>query len=81
MPIYEYQCGKCGKQFEIVTMSMSEKANAVCPKCNSKKVSKMMSRFGYGKNSSSGSESASTYEGPDCSCGSCHSSSCSTCGH
>jgi len=82
MPIYEYQCGKCKKQFEVVTMSMSEKANAVCPKCKSKKISKMMSKFGRGKyallgSGSSGRASAAGGSG----CSSCSSSNCSSCGH
>ena len=82
MPIYEYQCGKCKKQFEVVTMSMSEKANAVCPKCKSKKISRMMSKFGRGKyaslsSGSSGSTGASSSPG----CSSCSSSNCSSCGH
>ncbi len=37
MPIYEFECDKCKKQFEVVTLSLSEKPNAVCPKCKSKK--------------------------------------------
>ena len=82
MPIYEYHCDKCGKQFEVVTMSMSEKANAVCPKCKSKKTSKMMSKFGRGKyasldSGSSGSTGAASSSG----CASCSSSNCSSCGH
>ena len=58
MPIYEYQCQKCKKQFEVVTMSMSEKPNAVCPKCKSKKISKVMSKFGRGKYASLSSGSS-----------------------
>ncbi|MGV8058187.1 MAG: zinc ribbon domain-containing protein [Smithellaceae bacterium] len=79
MPIYEYRCDKCKKQFEVVTMSMSEKSDAVCPKCKSKKVSKMMSSFGYGKHSSSSSDSYSNSSSSGCS--SCSSSNCSSCGH
>jgi len=37
MPIYEFECDKCKKQFEVVTLSLSEKPKAVCPKCKSKK--------------------------------------------
>ena len=82
MPIYEYKCDKCKKKFEVVTVSMNEKANAVCPKCKSKKTSKMMSNFGRGKYSSlgsGGSGGASSSSGSGC--GSCSSSNCSSCGH
>lgn len=59
-------------------MSMGEKVNTACPKCKSKKVSKMMSNFAYGKNSSS---SAGSYESSGGGCSSCSSGSCSSCGH
>lgn len=32
MPIYEYQCGKCGKHFEVM-QKISEPPIAPCPKC------------------------------------------------
>ncbi|MEI6609125.1 MAG: zinc ribbon domain-containing protein [Deltaproteobacteria bacterium] len=82
MPIYEYKCDKCKRKFEVVTMSMNEKANAVCPKCKSKNISKMMSSFGRGKygSTSSGGNSGSSGSGSS-SCGSCSSSNCSSCGH
>jgi putative FmdB family regulatory protein len=32
MPIYEYKCRKCGKQFEV-SQKMSEKALTRCPTC------------------------------------------------
>jgi putative FmdB family regulatory protein len=82
MPIYEYKCNKCGKQFEVVTMSMNEKADAVCPKCKSKKTNRMMSNFGRGKYSSSRSGGSGSVNVPSSSgCSSCSSSNCSSCGH
>ncbi|PKN17278.1 MAG: FmdB family transcriptional regulator [Deltaproteobacteria bacterium HGW-Deltaproteobacteria-6] len=82
MPIYEYQCDKCKKQFEVVTLSLSEKPKAVCPKCKSKKTSKIISRVGkgkYGALRSGGSVSSSAPSSSGCS--SCSSSNCSSCGH
>ncbi|MCX6899444.1 MAG: hypothetical protein NT105_12170 [Verrucomicrobia bacterium] len=32
MPTYEYECGKCGHQFELF-QSMKEPAKKTCPKC------------------------------------------------
>ena len=33
MPIYEYECGKCGKRSSILTLRVSEKVNEVCRHC------------------------------------------------
>jgi len=46
MPIYEYQCGKCQKDFEHLAKSMSQSDAAVpCPTCGSKKTSRKFSVF------------------------------------
>jgi putative FmdB family regulatory protein len=41
MPVYEYECKKCGHQFSVV-LSMEahehDKDKVRCPKCNSKEV-------------------------------------------
>jgi putative FmdB family regulatory protein len=82
MPIYEFECDKCKKQFEILTMSMSEEPNAVCPKCKSKKTHKLIARVGRGKYASlgkGGSDSAGASSSSGCA--SCSSTSCSSCGH
>lgn len=49
MPIFEYRCGKCEKDFEKLVLSSQTKP-PVCPECGSKKVTQQLSRF-----SSSGS--------------------------
>ena len=82
MPIYEYQCDKCKKKFEVLTMSMSEKPNASCPKCKSKKTSKMMSKVSRGKYASPSSDGFVGSNTPSSSgCSSCSASNCSSCGH
>jgi putative FmdB family regulatory protein len=43
MPIYEFNCTKCKKDFEILVMSSSESIN--CPHCNSRKVERLLSGF------------------------------------
>jgi putative FmdB family regulatory protein len=71
MPIYEYHCNQCEQEFEKLVLKTSEKIT--CPKCNSKKVNRMMSTFAFssgGKFKSTGSSS----------CGTCSATSCSTCG-
>jgi putative FmdB family regulatory protein len=55
MPIYEYQCRKCGEVFERY-MKVNEKGDSLtCPYCGEKKPEKMLSSF----SSSKGSESSS----------------------
>jgi len=82
MPIYEYKCDKCENEFEVVTLSMNEKAAANCPKCKSRKTRKMMSAFGRGKYAAlSGGGSAGPSFSGGSGCSSCSSSSCSSCGH
>ena len=39
MPVYEYVCEDCRKEFELVqTLAVHEKAEVACPDCESKKV-------------------------------------------
>ena len=47
MPIYEYQCNKCKKKFDVVVMSVKEKYTAKCSKCRSTDVKKLVSRVRY----------------------------------
>ena len=65
MPIYEYECKKCGNEFDAL-VSMNAKDNPCCPKCDSKKIKKKMSMTASGKGG--------------CSSSACSSSSCSSCG-
>ena len=45
MPTYQYRCEKCGKSCERTeTITEHEKANAKCPKCDSKKVTQIPGR-------------------------------------
>jgi len=55
MPIYEYNCSACEKDFEFLVMSSSE--TVTCESCGSRKVEKKFSTFGVGGG------------GPDMSCG------------
>ena len=74
MPIYEYHCNKCEKDFECLVFG-KERPN--CPSCNSKKVNKLMSACGFVSKGSSG-ETVSASAGS--SCGGCAATSCATCG-
>lgn len=47
MPIYEFQCVKCGNKFtEVITLAEYERKKAKgfrCPKCHSRKVEQVLS--------------------------------------
>ncbi|MBO5760073.1 MAG: zinc ribbon domain-containing protein [Lentisphaeria bacterium] len=43
MPIFEYECKKCEKKFELLLPHSS--ASAVCPVCGTKDVKKLLSTF------------------------------------
>ena len=43
MPIYEYCCESCGREFEILVMGSGEEVD--CPHCQSQKVKRMLSCF------------------------------------
>ena len=69
MPIYEYRCGSCKREFEHLVRSRSEKA-PVCPACGKSGVEKMLSAF---------SPMAAPVKGlPACASGKCSSSGCSS---
>jgi len=42
MPLYEYRCDACGHQFEVI-QKFSDEPIAVCPKCGSGPVVKLLS--------------------------------------
>ncbi|HSW44784.1 MAG TPA: zinc ribbon domain-containing protein [Phycisphaerae bacterium] len=45
MPIYEYQCLTCGKDFEQFTHAMQDPANLACTHCGSTQVERQLSVF------------------------------------
>ena len=47
MPIYEYRCNSCGKEFDCVTTRISEKVVAKCSACGSEDATKLVSRVRY----------------------------------
>ena len=73
MPLFDYICRSCGKEFEALVMGSSK---PTCPDCKSEDLKKQMSVFAH-RSGGDSSSSGSTGSGPGCS--SCSSSSCSTC--
>ncbi len=48
MPIYEYVCLDCGKKFTVYVLNVvGGQEEAVCPRCGSKNVRKLISRIRY----------------------------------
>ncbi|MBI4402483.1 MAG: zinc ribbon domain-containing protein [Nitrospirae bacterium] len=46
MPMYDYKCLECGKEFLIaLTLKEHESGAATCPSCGSKKVEQMITSF------------------------------------
>ena len=47
MPVYEYSCKECGKRFEqaMTVHDCKEGKKPACPKCKSRQVEKLLSRF------------------------------------
>ena len=43
MPIYEYVCRACGKQFEELVLKASDEAGVVCPACGADGAERMLS--------------------------------------
>jgi len=64
MPIYEYQCDKCGERFEVFVRSSKDQNKVVCSACKSTKVHKALSLFGLGGGSAGKSSAASCGPGP-----------------
>jgi len=45
MPIFEYECQKCGLEFEKLVRRADETLKVTCPACNSRKVDEKISAF------------------------------------
>ncbi len=52
MPIYEYECEKCGERFELRRGMADRDSDISCPKCGAEKPRRVFS--GFATSSSSG---------------------------
>lgn len=68
MPIYEYQCKKCGHTFEHLARTLSDTAKK-CPKCGASSPSKQYSTF---------STSEGFHGAASCPTGTCPTMTCPT---
>ena len=49
MPLYEYRCTSCKKRVTILTLRVGEQVDAVCDRCGSRTLERLMSRFAMGR--------------------------------
>lgn len=47
MPIYEYRCTGCERQFQSLVMKKGEEENLVCPGCGGRDLKRLISRVAY----------------------------------
>jgi putative FmdB family regulatory protein len=66
MPIYEYHCTGCGRTFEELVRSASEKI--ACPSCASADVKRLLSVFSSGRDIKSFAGGADAPSGGGCGC-------------
>ncbi|MDR1546681.1 MAG: zinc ribbon domain-containing protein [Deltaproteobacteria bacterium] len=82
MPIYEFRCRSCGREFEELVRGA--KYAVVCPDCGLDDCEKWMSSFRCGSPGSTGADFSgvdySAASKGSSSCGSCAASSCVGCG-
>lgn len=72
MPVYEYECQKCHREFEELVFSHDPEV--CCPSCASAEVKRLLSVTAF-KTSKGFASTGSA------SCGGCSASSCSGCKH
>jgi putative FmdB family regulatory protein len=76
MPIYEYHCKSCTKDFESLVFGDE---CPTCPECGTADVCRLMSTCGF-VSKGSGGQTTKQAAGTS-SCSGCSATSCSTCGH
>src|SRR5688500_18361604 len=57
MPLFEYSCSACQKQFTFLTGVIADNDEPKCPRCGSSDLKKLMSRFARGRRDDAGMES------------------------
>ena len=49
MPLYEYRCRECAKQFTFLAGVIRDNTEARCPRCGSSELARLMSRVARGR--------------------------------
>jgi len=75
MPIYEYVCQDCRREYDLLRPMKEADAPAACDSCGSRKSKRKLSLC----NAQSGGKAVAGTNAPSCS--GCAGGSCGTCGH
>ncbi|MFC1912338.1 zinc ribbon domain-containing protein [Chloroflexota bacterium] len=59
MPIYEYECKKCGRKFELRRSINDADAEIKCPGCGGKSAKRLLSLFGTASTTAGGAPTGS----------------------
>ncbi len=84
MPIYEFHCRDCNKDFELLCSFKADLTKITCEICHGTKVAKKISNFstaGSTKSFDLGSGGAEGGHSHGGGCGSCSTHNCGSCGH
>ena len=60
MPIYEYECGKCGEKFELRRSIADSDSEVKCPKCGAENPQRVFSLFAVSSSSAACTPDAPT---------------------
>ena len=63
MPMYEYQCSKCGKVYEKLRRMQDADRDLECPYCHAKEVERLISAFATGGGGGGGGSCAPSPSG------------------
>ncbi|TET93357.1 MAG: zinc ribbon domain-containing protein [Desulfobacteraceae bacterium] len=47
MPLYEYRCQLCGREFQYLVLKKEDEENLRCPGCKESNLKKLVSRVAY----------------------------------
>ena len=47
MPIFEFRCAECGKEFEKLFINSEEQVDLACPECKGDALERVVSRTNY----------------------------------
>ena len=78
MPIYEYHCDACNKDFEELVFGDAVPA---CPHCGARTTHKLMSRCAFAAGGSDGEMTVPSSGGAGGGCAGCAGGNCASCGH
>lgn len=80
MPIFEFECSKCGETFEKLVRSGNTVVTIECPSCHSHRAKKKISSFAHNRGASSTADLTTPASSRSCSCsGGC--GGCKGCSH